>query len=619
MPRSIKIALALSADIFSSVASVSFSYYLRLGDLYHYRNNDYNLLPPIIASIVIVLPIFVKFGLYREVYRFSGLRTFLTVCKAIGLYALIYFLILSILGSSLFIGIIGVVPRTIGLIQPLLLLFFVALTRGLTQYILGGAYQKRLQINSLPKALIYGAGSSGRKLAAALSASNEFNVLGFIDDDESIQNRLINGLIVFPAYELELIVKNLDVGVVLLALPSVSRLRQAEILSSLSTLHVRVHKIPSVSLLMGDNFKIADLQDLEIEDLLGRVPVSPNQELLERNIKNRTVMVTGAGGSIGSELCRQILQLNPKKLILIEQSEFALYSIYKELLNNHVQAKAIIVPLLGSVRDKRFIDKIFEKWRPATLYHAAAYKHVTLVQKNIAEGIRNNVFGTLVLVENALKYKVMDFVFISTDKAVRPTSIMGASKRLAEMIMQAISQTKNDTIFSIVRFGNVLGSSGSVVPLFKEQIRNGGPITLTDQNVSRFFMTITEASQLVLQAGAMASSGDLFVLDMGEPIRIRDLAIKMVHLSGLTIKNVTNPYGDIEIKIIGLQPGEKLKEELLIGDQPVPTEHPRVSKVREPFIVWDKLQIQLNSIEKLLDDDEVNELQQVLKRLIFLS
>jgi FlaA1/EpsC-like NDP-sugar epimerase len=399
-------------------------------------------------------------------------------------------------------------------------------------------------------------------------------------------------------------------------MPSLSRKRRNEILTQIRTAHVAVRTLPSMTDLAQGKVSISDLRELDIDDLLGREPVMPNHILLAMNVRSKVVMVTGAGGSIGSEICRQILGVGPSKLLLIEQSEFALYVTHQELEEKLAGRDIVLVPLLASVQGSDRMREIMSTWHPDTVYHAAAYKHVPLVEHNPAEGIKNNVLGTLCAAQAAAENGVSDFVLISTDKAVRPTNLMGASKRLAEMVLQALAATNPGTKFSMVRFGNVLGSSGSVVPKFRQQIRDGGPITLTHPDITRYFMTIQEASQLVIQAGAMAKGGDVFVLDMGQSVKIMDLARRMVELSGLTVKDERNPDGDIEIEITGLRPGDKLYEELLIGDNPKPTSHQRIMKAHEEFIPWAELENKLNALQIALNVNEVGVIRLMMQQLI---
>ena len=489
-------------------------------------------------------------------------------------------------------------------------------------------------------ALIYGAGSAGRQLASGLSINKEMIVKGFIDDDPRLQRNTINGVSVYPSSNLQDLIRELDITDVLLAIPSASQARRSEIIASLNGCGVRVRTLPGLIDLASGRVRISDLHDLDMNDLLGRAVVPPELELLEKNIRNRVVLVTGAGGSIGSELCRQIIKFSPKSLILIDSSEHSLYSIYEELKRAIIgleddrlagdgdsQTSPLplylpikLVPCLASVRDGDLLLKIFRAHRPATVFHAAAYKHVPLVEQNPAEGIRNNVFGTFTCAQVSLECGVSNFILVSTDKAVRPTNVMGASKRIAELVLQAMTDIANkgdhSTNFSMVRFGNVLGSSGSVAPLFSAQIAAGGPITLTHPEVTRYFMTIPEAAQLVIQASAMATGGDVFVLDMGEPVRIYDLAAKMVYLSGLLVKDEAFPHGDIEIKVTGLRPGEKLYEELLIGENPQPTVHPKIMKAHEEFFSWEQLQQELEKLNLALDTCDSKLIRSMLKKLV---
>jgi FlaA1/EpsC-like NDP-sugar epimerase len=449
-----------------------------------------------------------------------------------------------------------------------------------------------------------------------MSNSPVMQVAGFLDDDDRLYGHVLNDLPIYNPADLTNLVTTLAIGDVLLAMPNLSRKRRNEILSRIRGTHVSVRTLPSVTDLAQGKVSISDLRELDIDDLLGREPVIPNHILLAMNVRSKVVMVTGAGGSIGSELCRQILLVGPSKLLLIEQSEFALYNIHQDLKEKLSARDIILVPLLASVQDDMRMREIMSTWHPDTVYHAAAYKHVPLVEHNPAEGIKNNVLGTLCTAKAAAEHDVSDFVLISTDKAVRPTNIMGVSKRLAEMTLQALAENTPGTKFSMVRFGNVLGSSGSVVPKFRQQIRDGGPITLTHPEITRYFMTIPEASQLVIQAGAMAKGGDVFVLDMGQPVKIMNLARRMVELSGLTVKDEQNSDGDIEIEITGLRPGEKLYEELLIGDNPRPTVHPRIMKAHEQFIPWSEFEGKLKALEIALNVNDVSVIRLMMEKLV---
>jgi FlaA1/EpsC-like NDP-sugar epimerase len=561
------------------------------------------------------LPLFIVFGLYRAIFRYAGFQALMTVLKAVAIYAFIYAFAFTAIG-------VPGVPRSVGILQPLLLLLGVALSRAFVRYWLGGVYKGILSRESLPRVLIYGAGSAGRQLAAALKTSAELEVVGLLDDDDRLHGQVLNGLKIYNPSTMVALAAKLRVTQVFLAMPSASRARRNQILELVRAAHVQVRTLPGMMDLAQGRVQVSDLKELDIEDLLGRDPVPPSRAMLAKTITGKVVMVTGAGGSIGSELCRQIVKLSPSVLLLVELTEFALYTIEQELHGQMASAVARVplLPLLANVRDESRIDEILRTWRPHTVYHAAAYKHVPLVEHNPAEGVKNNVMGTLTTAVLSAKHGVHDFVLISTDKAVRPTNVMGASKRLAEMVLQAqaaaMEQTGATTCFSMVRFGNVLGSSGSVVPLFRRQIKDGGPITLTDERITRYFMTITEAAQLVIQAGAMASGGDVFVLDMGEPVKIIDLAKRMVELSGLGLKDEANPNGDIEIQVTGLRPGEKLYEELLIGDNPLPTIHSRIMKAHEDFLPWIELKSKLAALGLALNTNDVPLIRTLLKDFV---
>jgi FlaA1/EpsC-like NDP-sugar epimerase len=614
LPRVAKRFVALSVDLALCVLTVWLAFYLRLGEFVALSGAA---LWAVGASVAIALPIFIVSGLYRAIFRYSGWPALLAVARAVGIYGLLY------ASSFTAIGVSGV-PRTVGIIQPMLLLLFVGASRALAQVSLGDQYLSILKHASRPKVLIYGAGTTGRQLAAAMANSHEMQVAGFLDDDDRLHGHVLNGQPIYNPANLDNLTTTLNISDVLLAMPSLSRRRRNEILSQVRSARVAVRTLPSVNDLAQGKVSISDLRELDIDDLLGREPVAPNHILLAKNIVGKVVLVTGAGGSIGSELCRQILAVVPAKLLLIEQSEFALYAIHQELEKKLAAlddvTPPVLVPLLASVQDDDRIREIMSTWHPDTVYHAAAYKHVPLVEHNPAAGIKNNVLGTLRTAQAAAENGVTDFVLISTDKAVRPTNVMGASKRLAEMVLQAMAASQagapSGTKFSMVRFGNVLGSSGSVVPKFRQQIRDGGPITLTHPDVTRYFMTISEAAQLVIQAGAMAKGGDVFVLDMGQPVKIMDLARRMVELSGLTVKGEENPDGDIEIAVTGLRPGEKLYEELLIGDNPKPTVHPRIMKAHEEFLPWAEFEAKLNALEIALNVNDVGVIRLMMQQLV---
>jgi FlaA1/EpsC-like NDP-sugar epimerase len=613
LPRAVKRLIVLLVDASLCVIAVSLAFYLRVGEWVSLSNHpEFKAMTPVWVSLALAVPVFVAFGLYRAIFRYSGWPALVTVGKAVGLYGLMFMAIFTLVGVS------GV-PRTVGLIQPLLVLFLVGASRALARYWLGGLYLSQLKMGTLPKVLIYGAGSAGRQLANALANSYEMRVVGYLDDDDRLHGHVLNGLAIYSPQDLPGLVVSLGISDVLLALPTANRKRRNEILALMQQAQVSVRTLPSVMELAQGKVSTEDVRELDIDDLLGRESVAPNHILLGRNVTRKVVLVTGAGGSIGSELCRQILKLKPQTMLLVDQSEYALYEIHQELLDKTQalgQGVTQLVPLLASVRDAERMREVITTWSPNTIYHAAAYKHVPLVEHNPAEALKNNVFGTRTVAQLAVEHGVDDMVLVSTDKAVRPTNIMGASKRLAELVLQALATEPGKTTFSMVRFGNVLGSSGSVVPKFRQQIKNGGPITLTHPEVTRFFMTIPEAAQLVIQAGAMAKGGDVFVLDMGESVKIMDLAQRMIQLSGLTLRTEDNPDGDIAIEITGLRPGEKLYEELLIGNDPQPTLHPRIMKASEEKMAWSNLQESLNAMQVALDVNDVGVLRRMLEQLV---
>jgi FlaA1/EpsC-like NDP-sugar epimerase len=632
LPRPAKRLIVMALDTWLCLLSIWLSFYLRLGEFIPISSFlTSSLLITIIVSVVLAVPIFVRFGLYRAIFRYSGLPAMMSIVNGMVIYTLLFATIFTFFG-------VQSVPRTIGLIQPILLFAFVSASRIIARVWLSGLYIGKLKRSSLPQVLIYGAGSAGRQLASALANSNSMNVTGFLDDDFRLHGQILNGLLIYDPKNLEEIVTQKAITDILLALPSASRNRRNRILALLAKLKISVRTLPDLGDILSGKVTFTDVLQLDIDDLLGRDPVKPNELLLNRNTFNKTVLVTGAGGSIGSELCRQLLSYKPKRLLLVDMSEFALYHIHQEIQNVLSSHKALpdegidVIPLLASVCNEQRMHEIMDTWKPQTVYHAAAYKHVPLVEHNPAEGVHNNVWGTKVCAEAAVQNGVQNFVLISSDKAVRPTNVMGATKRLAEMVLQALNEAtkssadlltltansaiKASTSLSMVRFGNVLGSSGSVVPLFREQIKNGRAITLTHPDVSRYFMTISEAAQLVIQAGAMSSGGDVFVLDMGQPVRIYDLASRIVQLSGLTLRDEKNPEGDIEIKVTGLRPGEKLYEELLIGEDPQPTQHPRILKAHEKFIPWEQLQGQLHSLNLALSVNDVPVIRSFLQQLV---
>jgi len=461
------------------------------------------------------------------------------------------------------------------------------------------------------RVLVYGAGDAGIQLIGALAHSNEYHPVGLIDDSKELQGQYIRGLSVYSVDTIEKLINKFKVDEILIALPSASRAKRLSIIGTLEPYPVHVRMLPGVAELAQGKISVGDLREVSIKDLLGRDLVEANKDLLGKNITDKVVVVTGAGGSIGSELCRQIVFLEPKALILYEMSELALYTIEKELSNIGIYSLDIY-PILGSVNNKARLDNVFKQFDVDTIYHAAAYKHVPMVEFNNTEGVNNNIFGTLNCAQAAIDAGVETFVLISTDKAVRPTNTMGATKRSAELVLQALSANQTGTKFSMVRFGNVLGSSGSVIPLFKQQIKAGGPITVTNKDIIRYFMTISEAVELVIQAGAMGTGGDVFVLDMGKPVRIHDLAVKMIHLSGLEVKDESHPEGDIEIQYTGLRAGEKLYEELLIGDNVSETDNPLVMRAQEDALTWDELKPVLDGLELAIAESDHEKLRALL-------
>ena len=530
-------------------------------------------------TIIVSAVIFLRLGLYRAVIRFMGQQAIWALVTAASYSTLV-------LGATVFLTRADV-PRSTPFIYGLLILLGI----GGTRLVARGYYQARLRSVS-ENVIIYGAGQSGRQLLNGLHHGEQFHPVAFVDDNPRLQRSVINGLYIARPEDIEQLVLQYDVTQVLLAIPSASPERRKEIINSLVGLPVHVRTVPTINELLAGEASISQIRDIDLDDLLGREPVPPHPELVERCIAGKVVLVTGAGGSIGAELCRQIVVSGPQELILFDNSEYALYRIERELRDTMKQlgVKVELIALLGSVQDQNRLESVYRTFEVHTVYHAAAYKHVPLVEYNIAEGVANNVFGTWYAAEAARKAGVETFVLVSTDKAVRPTNIMGASKRLAEMVLQGLAQEDTRTRFCMVRFGNVLGSSGSVVPLFRQQIKDGGPLTVTHAEVSRYFMSIAEAAQLVLQAGAMGTGGDVFVLDMGEPVRIVDLAKRMIRLSGHDMKHVIPVGGDIDIEFIGLRPGEKLHEELLLGTKVAGTGHPMIMRAEEECLPFGHIQ-----------------------------
>lgn len=600
LPRSIKRVISIISDILFIVGS----YFLALGIRLNFHeeviktDNWYIVL---CVSVISILA-FIRLGLYRAVLRFITIKFTQVAIVGTALSTAALLLVTFALQFSL--------PRTVLFLYFVFLSIFVICTRFLWRAML--SYDR----HDKTRVIIYGAGSSGRQLLTALNQASNYLVVGFVDDNKNLHRTVMHGITVYNPKSLDKLIESRNVKKILLAMPSASQTQRKKIINRISKYKCEILTVPGMEDIVSGKAHLTSLNQISISDLLGRDIVKPIDALLNQDIKNKVVMVTGAGGSIGSELCRQIVKQQPKKLVLFELSEFSLYQIHQELLQNeNVRTDKIeLVPLLGSVQRKHRLDIIMRSFQVETVYHAAAYKHVPLVEYNVVEGIRNNIFGTLSCAQAAIEAKVSTFVLISTDKAVRPTNIMGTTKRMAELVLQALASKQNTTRFCMVRFGNVLGSSGSVVPLFNKQIREGGPITLTHRKITRFFMTIPEAASLVIQAGAMGKGGDVFVLDMGDPVKIYDLAVKMVHLSGLTVRNEKNPDGDIEIKVTGLRPGEKLYEELLIGENVHGTTHPRIMTATEIMIEWDKLSEILDQLDKLCAEYKIDEIRELLMR-----
>ncbi|MCF4009304.1 polysaccharide biosynthesis protein [Rheinheimera sp. UJ63] len=599
LPRSVKRLISVSIDTLFLFLSIILAFVLT-------QNGDVAQLKLIMFAFLVTLPItlvlFTKLGLYRAVIRYVGQH-------ALG--AVLFGIVGSAIVLAGLFAVLGVHDRT-----------SLVIVYALLALVTSGGIRLTARMAFLPqnnghktRVLIYGAGSSGRQLAQALLNGDQYHPVMFVDDDNTLQRSTILGIPVGNPDSIASIIKQKNIGRVLLAMPSASRSRRREVLDRLDQLPLPVLSIPGMSDLVDGCMRIDELQDVKIEDLLGRDPVAPKTKLLNANIKDKVVMVTGAGGSIGSELCRQIIRCEPLTLVLFELSEFSLYAIEQEL-RNHIEAEGLdikLIPVMGTVQRQSRLETVMRTFEVNTVYHAAAYKHVPLVEYNVVEGVRNNVFGTWYAADAAIKAGVQNFVLISTDKAVRPTNVMGASKRLAELVLQALAQYQNKTRFCMVRFGNVLGSSGSVVPLFREQIRKGGPVTVTHKDIIRYFMTIPEAAQLVIQAGAMGKGGDVFVLDMGEPVKIADLARRMIHLMGLEVKDAAHPEGDIEIHYSGLRPGEKLYEELLVGSNVRKTEHSRIMAADEACLNWEQMQHLLARLDVACDRFAVEEIIELIR------
>ena len=598
-PRTTKRAIALTYDVLAIPSAIYLALALRYGSFFPKVTPDIQI--ALIITTAITIAAFIQLGLYRAVVRFMTGKAFSTLTAGVGIS------VITLATASFLIP--ASIPRS-----SVIIYFF-------TAFALLGA--PRLFIRSVVAQLgrataepviIYGAGQQGIALTQALSNSSQFRPLALMDDDPKKQNTSIHGLKVHHPKDLRNLLKHQRVRKIVLALGRTSMQERKLLIERLSEHNLEVLTAPSVTDIISGKARIEEVREVDIEDLLGRDAVAAHSDLLESNIRDKVVLITGAGGSIGSELCRQVLLQKPAKLILFELNEFSLYSIEQELqqLNNMHHLDVPLIPILGSVQKQNRLEAVFRSFNVQTVYHAAAYKHVPMVEHNVVEGVRNNVFGTWYCAEAAIAAGVERFVLISTDKAVRPTNVMGASKRMAELVLQALAVRQSATTFCMVRFGNVLGSSGSVVPLFRHQIQQGGPVTVTHPDIIRYFMTIPEASQLVIQAGAMGKGGDVFVLDMGEPVKILTLAKKMIRLSGLTEKTSRNPKGDIEIQFTGLRPGEKLYEELLIGDNVAGTDHPRIMTAHEVHLSWPETHNLLSRLDRACHDFKVEEVINLL-------
>jgi FlaA1/EpsC-like NDP-sugar epimerase len=601
LTRNNKRFILILCDSIAIITVLIISFLIRLGFGY-FPPND--MLLVIFGSPILAIPIFIRFGLYRSIIRYIGFKELWSIIQSVSLYAILW-------GVVGLLAAIDGIPRSVIVINWLLAILFIGGLRMLARWLLSEVEKTKNKKN----VIIYGAGSAGRQLATALSQSNEYFPVGFIDDAIDKQKSSINGLEIFHPDTLPSLIKKKNIKEILLAMPGLSRSHRNAIIDLVTPLPINVRSLPSVSELAQGKVKIEDLREINIKDLLGRTPVAANIELLAIKITNKSVLITGAGGTIGSELCRQILKLEPKRLILFDVSESSLYQIEQEL-NGMNDSNLEILPVIGSVIDRVRIESVLNFYQVETLYHAAAYKHVPLVEYNQSQGVLNNAIGTMRLAEAAIIAKVETFVLISTDKAVRPTNTMGATKRIAELVIQALSNRANMTSFTMVRFGNVLDSSGSVIPLFRKQIKKGGPVTVTDKNIVRYFMTISEAVELVIQAGALSKGGDLFVLDMGDPVKVNDLAEKMIQLSGLKLRNSLNPEGDIEIEYVGLRPGEKLYEELLVGEETSNTENPLILRAKEEMIEWDLLKPMLEELIELSNKNDQLKIRELLLKIV---
>lgn len=633
-PRS-KRMLQVGVDILLIWLALWLAFFIRLGDAL--------IVQPLGAHAwlfafapLLAIPLFIRYGLYRAVMRYLGFEALTTIARSVTAAAVLLGVAVYLYGYTP-----AIVPRSTLVIYWMLSLLFIGGLRLLMRHYFNNVQfgEQSLPLipnggqhkEERPRVVIYGAGAAGNQLLQALRLGGEMLPVGFMDDNKDLCDRVMAGLQVYCPDQIDYMLHDTGAQEILLAIPSASRARRNEIINMLAPYAIPVRTLPGLMDLAAGRVRVESLRHVRIDDLLGRDPVAPDPALFARCIHDQVVMVTGAGGSIGSELCRQIVRSTPKTLILFEHSEFALYAIQRELEQHMGSAGQAprVVPVLGSVRNPDRLFDIMDAWKVDTVYHAAAYKHVPLVENNIAEGVLNNTFGTLHAAQAALRAGVSNFVLISTDKAVRPTNVMGGTKRMAELVLQALAKESNpvlygepsqaaanQTRFTMVRFGNVLGSSGSVIPLFTQQISQGGPVTVTHPDITRYFMTIPEAAQLVIQAGAMGQGGDVFVLDMGEPVKIAELAEKMIQLSGLSVRRPDNTDGDIEIRYTGLRPGEKLYEELLIGDDVEPTDHPMIMRSNECYLGWDALKASLKGLDDAIRADDYPRSRELFYELV---
>lgn len=608
--RRAKKTIAFATDCLICILSIWLAFSLRLGDWQLWNESIRSVM---LASFLFWPPLFLVFGVYRSIFRFAGSGTITELARAIAIF------MMAMTATFTIVAVPGV-PRTLGILVPILFFLGLLMSRIMVRYVISDLLGQRAFGGKAKRVLIYGAGSAGQQLALSTRHYPGMYLLGFVDDDKRLKGQRLDGSPVFHTSDLAAQVERFGITDILLAVPSMSRSKRKKIVDELKQFSVHVQTLPQVQDIVAGKVTIADLREVEVDDLLGRDAVTPNQLLMGRTIIGKTVMVTGAGGSIGSELCRQIMTIGPRRLVLVEMSEYALYKIEQELAEHlalgHYRADIEIFPELINTTGARPVGSIMATYRPETVFHAAAYKHVPLVEHNPISGMGNNIISTKNLVLAAEKNSVSHFILISTDKAVRPTNVMGASKRVCEQILQAKAKAGSKTRFTMVRFGNVLGSSGSVVPRFKEQIANGGPVTLTHKDIIRYFMTIPEAAQLVIQAGSMAEGGEVFVLDMGKPVKIYDLASTLINLSGLTVRDEANPDGDIAIEEIGLRPGEKLFEELLIGENPMPTKHKRIMQAMEGHLEWNELSKALEALESYVHAGDRNAAVSLLRELV---